>query len=140
MFPDTSTAFNEFPGQRMDIDTRVDSKDYPTAKAMKHQPVFQGPALTIRYLAPNSAQAPFDNLAVRQAFAEAVDRDTLAQQVLDGFVTPSDHIVPQGMPGLLRRFAGAAFQPAGRQSKAGSSVYPDVEAMPSVTLELRRAR
>ena len=134
LFPDTSTAFNHFEGKEIDVDPSVDSEDYPTAQAMKHQPVLQGPALTIRYLAPNSAQAPFDNLAVRQAFAEAVDREMLAHQVLQDSVTPSGHIVPQGMPGYFAGLQGLPFNPQEARAKL-ISVYPDVRAMPSVTLE-----
>ncbi|MGO8947916.1 MAG: ABC transporter substrate-binding protein [Ktedonobacterales bacterium] len=54
------------------------------------------PTLQITSLQFNWAMAPFDDLRVRQAFALALDKDTLANVL--GLI-PTNHIVPQGMPG-----------------------------------------
>ena len=42
---------------------------------------------------------PFDNLDVRLAFCEAINRDLITTNVLHGASTPSWHLVPKGMPG-----------------------------------------
>ncbi|HEY7348370.1 MAG TPA: peptide ABC transporter substrate-binding protein [Ktedonobacterales bacterium] len=134
MIADTDTAFKRFQAKQADVDNGVDSANYPIAKALGSSQFFEGPALSIGYLSPNSAVAPFDNLTVRQAFAEAVDRDTIANQLLRGFVLPSDHIVPQGMPGYNANLKGLSFDPKDAKDKL-TSVYPDVSKMPAVTLE-----
>lgn len=134
MIADTSAAFKSFQAKQLDIDNLIGSADYTVAKALGSKSFFEGPALSSGYLAPNSAIAPFDNVTVRQAFAEAVDRDTLANQVLGGFVYPSDHIVPKGMPGYFAGLKGLPFNPQDAKAKL-TSVYPDVSKMPSVTLE-----
>ncbi len=134
MIADTSTAFKSFQAKELDIDNGVDSADYSIAKALGPKSFFESPFLSIGYLAPNSAMAPFNNLTVRQAFAEAVDRDTIANQVLNGFVYPTDHIVPKGMPGYFDGLKGLPFNPKDAKAKL-TSVYSDVSKMPTVTLE-----
>jgi peptide/nickel transport system substrate-binding protein/oligopeptide transport system substrate-binding protein len=54
------------------------------------------PTLQITYLQVNWAKPPFDDLRVRQAFALALNKDTLAGRL--GLI-PTNHIVPAGMPG-----------------------------------------
>jgi len=56
------------------------------------------PYLAINYLSPNWSKAPMNDVAVRQAFSAALDRDALANQVEKGAVIPTYHIIPQGMP------------------------------------------
>lgn len=69
-------------------------------------------AFNLRYVAFNNRLPPFDDVRVRQAFAHAVDRDTLANVVLGGTVTPTDRIIPAGMPGSELPIEGLAFDPA----------------------------
>jgi peptide/nickel transport system substrate-binding protein/oligopeptide transport system substrate-binding protein len=133
MIADPNTAWNQFQAKEVDT-VGVPSADYKIAKALGPSEFFEGPSLSIFYVAPNSKVPPFDNLTVRQAFAEATDRDTLAHQVLQDTVLPSDHIVPEGMPGYNPNLKGLPFNPQDAKTKL-TSVYPDVTKMPAVTLE-----
>jgi ABC-type transport system substrate-binding protein len=54
--------------------------------------------LQIDYFGLSWASAPFDDIRMRQAFALALDKVALAG-ALRGMATPTNHIVPQGMPG-----------------------------------------
>lgn len=73
-------------------------------------------AFNVRYVAFNNEQAPFDDVRVRQAFAHATDRDTLANVVLGGTVIPTDRILPPGMPGSELPVEGLAFNPEGARA------------------------
>jgi peptide/nickel transport system substrate-binding protein/oligopeptide transport system substrate-binding protein len=44
---------------------------------------------------------PFDNIKIRQAFALALNKDEIAAHVYKGTKIPTNHIVPQGMPGYF---------------------------------------
>lgn len=55
-------------------------------------------AINLRYVGFNNELAPFDDVRVRQAFSMAVDRETLANVVLEGTVVPAERILPPGMP------------------------------------------
>jgi peptide/nickel transport system substrate-binding protein/oligopeptide transport system substrate-binding protein len=50
------------------------------------------------YLALDTFQAPLDNLEFRKALAHSIDRDTLAQQVLNGTYVAGYSMLPPGFP------------------------------------------
>lgn len=75
---------------------------------------------------------PFNTLAVRQAFAYAIDRSTLAHAVLHDAVVPAATILPPGIPDYQLNYAGLPFDSAQAKSLL-QSVYPDVTKMPTVT-------
>jgi peptide/nickel transport system substrate-binding protein len=50
----------------------------------------------IRYLVPNHAMAPFDDVNVRKALAALVDRDEIVDRVMKGTVDPLYSMVPPG--------------------------------------------
>jgi peptide/nickel transport system substrate-binding protein/oligopeptide transport system substrate-binding protein len=134
---DSTTSWNNFQANQVDV-SPVPAADYNIAKAYGPSRFYEGPSLSVGYVAPNSKVAPFDNVTVRQAFAESVDRDKLANQVLSGASLPSNHIVPQGMPGYNANLKGLPFDPNDAKAKL-LSVYPDVSKMPAVTLEYSKS-
>jgi oligopeptide transport system substrate-binding protein len=133
MIADPNTAWNQFQSKEQDIGAPP-AADYKIAKALGPSQFFEGPSLSIFYVAPNSKVPPFDNVTVRQAFAEATNRDGIANETLQGTVLPSDHIVPEGNPGYFAGLQGLKFNPNDAKAKL-QSVYPDVTKMPAVTLE-----
>ncbi|HLW03260.1 MAG TPA: peptide ABC transporter substrate-binding protein, partial [Ktedonobacterales bacterium] len=133
MIADPDTAWKEFQSKEVDLDG-VPAADYTIAKALGSSEFFEGPALSISYVAPNSQVAPFNNVTVRQAFAEATDRNTIANSVLQGTAISSDHIIPEGQPGYNPNLQGLPFNPSDAKTKL-QSVYADVSKMPQVTLE-----
>ncbi|HZC05560.1 MAG TPA: peptide ABC transporter substrate-binding protein [Ktedonobacterales bacterium] len=58
------------------------------------------PALETDYFGMNTKVAPFDKLQVRQAFDLALNKQLLVDRVENGGAIPTNHIVPQGMPGF----------------------------------------
>jgi ABC-type transport system substrate-binding protein len=130
---DPRTAFHDFQTKAIDIDPAVDGSDYEVARALGVNEVFEGPVLSVSSLAPNSAVPPFNNLTVRQAFAEAVDRDKIAYWVFHNPVIPSDHLLPRGNPGYYAGLKGLPFNPPDARAKL-ASVYPDPSLMPRIVL------
>ncbi|MEZ4594003.1 MAG: ABC transporter substrate-binding protein [Chloroflexota bacterium] len=68
------------------------------------QPDFRawtGPAAFKSYVLFNQEQEPWDNALVRRAFALAVDREALANQVFGGSRLPLFSPIPDGVPGHL---------------------------------------
>ncbi len=132
-----NTAYASYKTNQYDIDgyggAAISSDNYVDAKSLPNGQLQQGPYLSINYVATNWNIPPFTNPTVRKAFAEAVDRDTIANVTLKGSVIPTDHIVPQGMPGYYPGLKGIPFNP--QQAKADlQSVYPDLSKFPQVTL------
>jgi oligopeptide transport system substrate-binding protein len=74
------------------------------------------PQLWLNYYTMNYLVKPFDNIAIRQAFALAIDKTTIANNVWKGTVIPTNHIVPGGMPGYNPNLTG----PDGTQNLKGN--------------------
>jgi len=92
------------------------------------------PELSVQYLGLNTAMPPFDDAAVRQAFAQAIDKDKLADLVLRGTASPARGILPPGMPGYDAGYEGLPFDPARARELLASSRYGAPGAMPEIAL------
>ena len=64
------------------------------------------PQLWINYYTMNYKVAPFDNVHIRQAFALAIDKTAIATNVWKNTVVPTNHIIPEGMPGYNATLKG----------------------------------
>ncbi|HKV86138.1 MAG TPA: peptide ABC transporter substrate-binding protein [Ktedonobacterales bacterium] len=76
------------------------------------------PTLTTRYFGLNWDRPPFDNLLVRRAFALSLNKQLLVDRVENGGATPTNHIVPRGMPGYYADLKNPP--PDGTQSLTGN--------------------
>ncbi len=65
----------------------------------------------------NWKMAPFNDVRMRQAFAIALDKQTIANTILHGAVQATNHIVPDGMPG----YNPALLGPDGTQNLSGNT-------------------
>jgi peptide/nickel transport system substrate-binding protein/oligopeptide transport system substrate-binding protein len=77
----------------------VPSADNAQARTLPNNQFSLVPQLWIAYNTMNYLVKPFDNIHIRQAFDLAVNKDLIAHNVWKDTVIPSNHIVPQGMPG-----------------------------------------
>lgn len=80
----------------------------------------------------NTQMPPFNQQAVRQAFAYAIDKNQLAQSALQNSVIPAPTIIPAGIPGYQPDLNALAFDRA-KALAALKTAYPDVTQMPPVT-------
>jgi len=79
------------------------------AKALPNNQFHQDPLLAIGYYTMNYLTKPFNNVKIRQAFDLSIDKDALATNIYKGAVRPTNHIIPEGMPGYnpdLKRAGG----------------------------------
>jgi|YNPNPStandDraft_1061719.scaffolds.fasta_scaffold21495_2 oligopeptide transport system substrate-binding protein len=90
------------------------------------------PELSVQYLGLNVAQPPFDDLAVRQALAQAIDKEKLATLVLKGTATAAKGILPPALPGYDPELAGLPYDPENARKLLASSRYAG--QMPPIVL------
>ncbi|MBA2677805.1 MAG: peptide ABC transporter substrate-binding protein, partial [Ktedonobacteraceae bacterium] len=109
---DPATVYKEYLASQLDY-AQIPLADLAGAKSRKDY--HHAAVLNIDFLAFNFLAKPFDNVHIRQAFALAIDKDVLARNVLHGAYTPTNHLLPQGMPGYNHSLTG----PAGVSSTAG---------------------
>src|SRR5262249_886557 len=99
-YKDADTSYNSYLNGQVDVGIAglPPTATYPQMKTRSD--FHQLENLATSYLAPNWKKPPFDDLAARQAFALAVDRDAL-NAVGNNSNIPTYHIVPKGMPGYF---------------------------------------
>ncbi len=90
----------------------------------------------VQYLGMNTQAPPFDDPAVRRAFAQAIDRRRLADVVLRKTVTPATGILPPGFPGYQAGLRGIEFDPDAALASLRQSKYKDAAGLPEVVLHV----
>jgi oligopeptide transport system substrate-binding protein len=112
-YKDADTTLKDYNVNRLD-DATVPLSDYSTYKS--HPDFWSTPYLRIDYLTMNYTKKPFDNIKIRQAFALAVNKNLIVQNIWKGSFIATNHIVPQGMPGYNPDLTG----PDGKKSVTGN--------------------
>jgi peptide/nickel transport system substrate-binding protein len=92
--PDGSQRLNALKTDTVDIIDIPPSKDIPTLKAGTDLVYSEKPGLAYRYIQLNVKKAPLDNLAIRQAFALAIDRETINKAVFFNAGQPAYQAIP----------------------------------------------
>jgi ABC-type transport system substrate-binding protein len=91
------------------------------------------------YLFFDVTQPPWDNLAVRQAFSKAVDREALINALLAPLALPAYSFLAPGYPDAdsegLKPIQD--YDPEAAKAKLAEAGYPDGQGFPSVTLYVR---
>jgi oligopeptide transport system substrate-binding protein len=138
---DTATTYKAYKNGQYDWAV-VPGADLP--EAQKRSDFYRGQALIMRYLSFNFLSKPFNNLAIRQAFALAINKDILANNIAHKSVTATNHIVPQGMYGYNANLTGpdGTTNLTGNQTRAKALLakglqeggYSNASSLPAMTL------
>lgn len=127
---DPSTAFKAYQAGQYNFVWNIGPQDLVSAKGM---PGFESESLLQTDLLFFSNKiAPFNNAAVRQAFAYATDKQALATAIFKGSAIPAPTIIPPGMPGYQPNYQGLAYDKS-KALAALQSAYPDVSKVPPIT-------
>ena len=118
---DPAVAFQAFRSGQYDFIWNIQQADELAVKGMAgylNVPQFQTDALFF-----NTSMPPFDNVTVRQAFAYATDKATLAHSLFQDTVVAAPTILPPGMAGYQPNYTGLAYNPTVAK-QLWQSVYP----------------
>ena len=127
---DPSTAFKAYQAGQYNFVWNIGPQDLTSAKGM---PGFESESLLqTDLLFFSNKTAPFNNAAVRQAFAYATDKQALATAIFKGSAIPAPTIIPPGMPGYQPNYQGLAYDKS-KALAALQSAYPDVSKVPPIT-------
>ena len=127
---DPSTAFKAYQAGQYNFVWNIGPQDLTSAKGMAG---FESESLLqTDLLFFSNKSAPFNNPAVRQAFAYATDKQALANAIFKGSAIPAPTIIPPGMPGYQPNYQGLAYDKS-KALAALQSAYPDVSKVPPIT-------
>jgi oligopeptide transport system substrate-binding protein len=91
------------------------------------------------YIGLNLAEPPFDDVNVRQALNYAIDLPSIAENVLDGRVSPATGVIPPGFPSYTDNLRSYHFNPDLARQLMQESKYADALAsgdFPRITLTI----
>lgn len=137
---DPATTYKEYLAGQVDY-AQIPLTNLASAKS-RHD-YHHASILDIDFLDMNFLAKPFNNLHIRQAFALAINKDVLAANVLRGAYIPTNHLLPQGMPGYNSKLTGpdGVSGTASDRTKAQQLLqqglqeegYSSVNALPAIT-------
>jgi oligopeptide transport system substrate-binding protein len=123
--------------QRGEVDVlRLTGDNYEAAtrdQSLKDQLVTL-PGSCTDYFIFNTRQPPFDNLAVRQAFAQALDRADYVETQEHGLAQPAQSLIPPDHAGHAPDLALWPFDPAKARHALAEAGYPDGKGLPPIKL------
>lgn len=94
------------------------------------------PFQQVLFLRFNVTKPPFDNPKLRRALALAIDRDSIARNLLHGSRAPADHFVPPRTAGFESRAHVAKNFDEARRLLAEAG-YPGGRGLPAIELQVR---
>jgi len=92
------------------------------------------PELSFAYIGFNCTKPPFDDVNIRHAFSQAVDKDKLVSLVFRDMMQSADGILPPGMPGFNKDLAGLGYDANKVKELIKASKYGDVSELPLITI------
>ncbi len=92
------------------------------------------PSLDVTYFGFDVRRAPFDDVRVRRAFAEAVDWNRIVELAGSGSETPATGMVPLGIPGRSATSFMPTHDPEAARRDLSAAGYPGGAGFPRVTL------
>lgn len=85
------------------------------------------------YVGFNNAIPPFDNQGVRQAFAQAINREAFIEDMQGGIGRPAYSFIPPGIPGHTDEITWE-FDPEAAQQTLADAGFPNGEGLPPITI------
>lgn len=92
------------------------------------------PSLSLTYIGFNVTQPPFDDPAIRRAFAQAINRERIATVSEEGKVVLAEGIVPPTMPGGPWTGGTLPYDLAAARASLAASRYGGAATLPRATI------
>lgn len=135
-FQTSETLRQAIAGGTVDIAYRsMAPSDYEALGSVDGVEVLSGDGVEIRYETwyPNGPNGNGGNLAIRQALAQVVDREAIADLAYAGTVTPLYSLVPGGVPGHTDAYVDKYGEP---DSKAAAALLAEAGIATPVPLTI----
>ncbi|MFC1995477.1 peptide ABC transporter substrate-binding protein [Chloroflexota bacterium] len=92
------------------------------------------PELSFYYIGFNTTKPPFDDINIRRAFSQAINKNKLVSLVFRDMVQRADGILPPGMPGFSKELAGLDYDINEARELIATSKYGEVSKLPPITI------
>ncbi len=99
-----------------------------------HQELQVTPELSFGWIGFNTTQPPFDDVNVRRAFSQAIDKEKIVSLVFRDLVKRADGILPPGIPGYNESLAGLDYDVEKAREWLALSEYGEASRLPDIIL------
>ena len=106
------------------------SLDFVRGHSELSQDLYEFDQLVSSFVVLDTTRPPFDDPKVRRAFAMAVDRERLVEEVLEGGVKLANGLLPPGIPGYHASLRGILYDPEMARQLLAESRY--AEELPEI--------
>jgi oligopeptide transport system substrate-binding protein len=121
-----------------EIDVAGVSVEYIDRVTDKAGPFYQElkvvPELSFGYFGFNTTKPPFDDVNIRRAFTQAINKDKIVSLVYRNLVQRADGILPPGIPGFNDGLVGLDYNVNAARELIASSEYGGVSGLPPITI------
>lgn len=128
------TALAELKDGNVDAVKKVMPSQIAEVRADSSLKVIEVPVNAIQYAGFDISSAPWDNEKLRQALNYAVDRETIADKLLQGLESPADGIIPASMPGHQDDAMPYTYDPEKAKTLLAEAGYPEGQGLAPLTL------
>ena len=116
---DTAAELRQYRADELDITEAVPANQFTQVSESLAAELLVSPALALYYFAFDLSESPFDDAAIRQALAMAIDRPTLVDSVTGRGEVAAYGLVPPGVANYAaQEFAWKSLDDAERIAKA----------------------
>jgi oligopeptide transport system substrate-binding protein len=134
MIKESQVAFQAYKNGELDaIALAPEDQSAAQTDPVLSKEIVQTTGSCTSYLGFNLKKPPFDNLKVRQAFAQAVDRDGWIRDVLKGQGSATQTFIPPGFPGYEKSDQWS-FDPAAAKKTLADAGFADGKGLPEIKL------
>jgi oligopeptide transport system substrate-binding protein len=92
------------------------------------------PELSFGWIGFNTTRPPFDDVNVRRAFTQALDKDRIISLIFRNLVQRADGILPPGIPGYNPDVVGLPYDVTAANELIKQSKYGNVSNLPPMTI------
>jgi oligopeptide transport system substrate-binding protein len=128
---DLSTSFNKYLAGDVDWIRQVTAAKVEEAQA--HPDYYVSPYLGSYFFRFNCTKKPFDDVRVRKAFTQSIDKKAICDNVLKAGQTPASGVVALGIPGYPE-LKGLEYDPKRARELLAEAGYPEGKGFPDVAV------
>jgi peptide/nickel transport system substrate-binding protein len=118
--PDANTMLTMTRSHELDVAQLTTPSQVSTLRGVDGIRVIAAPAYTFVFVQFNLLRAPFNDHAVREALALAIDRHTIANKAYDGYALPADSVIPPYSWGYEPNNSAPVFSPTAAKNVLGA--------------------
>lgn len=133
LIPEPLTAYKQYRAGGLDTMGSIHFPNEVLPDVRGNKEFHAVPRLETLFLTVNEAVPQFNDLRVRQAFAQAVNKAAIAREVFDNFASPTDGMVPPGIR-HYRTLTASSYRPAHARDLLAQAGYPAGRGLPRITI------